>query len=83
MPPDVLLIALFGSLCGTLCHLAFRGRRLRQLLGSLAIGVIGFAVGHVTGSLLNLEVATLGPLHVIEGFALSTIMLFVARWLRL
>jgi hypothetical protein len=83
MPPDVLLIAMFGSVCGALFHLAFRGRRLRELLTALAIGIIGFAVGHIAARLTDLGLPTIGPLHAIEGFAVGSSMLFVARWLKL
>jgi uncharacterized membrane protein YeaQ/YmgE (transglycosylase-associated protein family) len=83
MPPDVLLVLVFGSVCGALCHIVFRGRRLRQLLTALVIGIAGFALGHVAGRLANLGLTTIGPLHAIEGFAVSSVTLLVARWLKL
>lgn len=83
MPPDVLLIVVFGSVCGALFHVVFRGRRLRQLLTTLVVGILGFALGHVVGRFVGLDLPTIGPLHAIEGFALSSIALLVARWLKL
>ena len=82
MSPDLLLIGLFGALCGALFHLLFRGRRLVQLLTSVVIGIVGFALGHMAGQLAGTDIATIGRLHVAEGFAASTLGLIVARWLK-
>ena len=83
MPPDVLLTVAFGSVCGSLFHLVSRERRLRKLLTTVAVGIVGFALGHFLGWQANLDIATLGSLHAIEGFAMSFVLLLVARWLNL
>jgi len=83
MPPEVVLIVVLGSICGALFHLVFRGRRLGQLLARLMVGIGAFAVGHLVGRSADPGLPTIGPLHAIEGFAVSSAALFIARLLKL
>jgi hypothetical protein len=73
---------LFGGIYGTLFHI-WQGRTLRQLLLYLAIAIVGFALGHVAGEIGDLDVPTIGRLHVIEASLTSWLMLFIARRLKL
>ncbi|MCS7260304.1 MAG: hypothetical protein NZ765_05935 [Anaerolineae bacterium] len=82
MPPELLLIVLFGVSYGALFHL-YCGRKLRQLLAFLLASIVGFAFGQLIGELAGLAVFTMGRLHPVEGSLGSGIFLFIARWLKL
>ncbi|PWH15381.1 MAG: hypothetical protein DDG58_11080 [Ardenticatenia bacterium] len=82
MPPELLLIVLFGASYGALFHLYY-GRKLRQLLAFLLASMVGFALGQLIGELTGLEVFAMGRLHPVEGSLGSGILLFIARWLKL
>ncbi len=76
------LAALMGLLCGSIYHF-LRGKDFRQLPVYLAVGVIGFATGHLAGSVfLPSFPLTLGDLHLLEGTILSFGFLRLAEWLK-
>jgi len=81
MPPPVLLSFLIAGIYGALFHL-WRGRSFRELPFYLGVALVGFALGHLAGNAVGLEIFTIGPLHVIEASLASWVLLFVARWLK-
>jgi hypothetical protein len=81
MRPDLLLIVSIASIYGAAFHL-WRGRSLRDLTIYVVTAIVGFGLGHLAGQSANLDVLTVGQLHVLEGSLCSWGLLFVARWLK-
>ncbi len=81
MAPALLLSFLIAGIYGAVFHL-WRGRSFRELPLYLGVALAGFALGHLAGNAVGLEIFTIGPLHVIEASLASWVLLFVARWLK-
>jgi hypothetical protein len=79
--PALLLGALFCLGYGALAHLG-GGRTLRDLLGFLLIGTIGFIVGQAVGVLNRSPFWLIGELHLFEASILAWLFLGVAMMLR-
>jgi hypothetical protein len=48
----------------------------------LIAAALGFGLGQTLGSMANLDILTIGSLHVIEASLGSWGLLFIARWLK-
>ena len=81
MPPAVLLAALLAGAYGAVFHM-WRGRTFRELPLYLVAAVLGFGLGQLAGNAANLDIFTVGSLHVIEASLGSWGLLFIARWLK-
>jgi hypothetical protein len=81
MPPAVLLAALLAGAYGAVFHM-WRGRTFRELPLYLIAAALGFGLGQTVGSMANLDILTVGSLHVIEASLGSWGLLFIARWLK-
>jgi hypothetical protein len=81
MPPAVLLAALLAGAYGAVFHI-WRGRTFRELPLYLIAAALGFGLGQTLGSMANLDILTIGSLHVIEASLGSWGLLFIARWLK-
>ena len=81
MPPAVVLAALLAGAYGAVFHV-WRGRTFRELPLYLIAAVLGFGLGQAVGNAANLNIFTVGSLHVIEASLGSWGLLFIARWLK-
>jgi hypothetical protein len=81
MPPAVLLAALLAGAYGAVFHI-WHGRTFRELPLYLIAAALGFGLGQTLGSMANLDILTIGSLHVIEASLGSWGLLFIARWLK-
>lgn len=59
----------------------WQGRRLRDVPILWLAAVIGFAIGQVAGSLLDLVPWTLGEIRIVEATLGTILFLFLAKWL--
>ncbi|MCB9435937.1 MAG: hypothetical protein H6673_02970 [Anaerolineales bacterium] len=75
--PSLALGAIFATLYGALFHLISGGDARRLALFFLA-SWIGFALGHITGDLLNANIWNYGPLNVFNATIGAIIALAVA-----
>jgi hypothetical protein len=81
MRPELLLILLIGGIYGALFYL-WRGKSFRDLLVYILTAIVGFALGHVVGEIINLDVFTIGRLHVVEATLVSWGLMFIGSWLK-
>ena len=81
MRPELLLILLIGGIYGALFRL-WRGKSFRDLLVYIVTAIVGFALGHVVGEIINLDVFTIGRLHVVEATLVSWGLMFIGSWLK-
>ena len=81
MRPELLLILLIGGIYGALFHL-WRGKSFRDLPVYIVTAIVGFALGHVVGEIINLDVFTIGRLHVVEATLVSWGLMFIGNWLK-
>ncbi len=81
MRPELLLILLIGGIYGALFYL-WRGKSFRDLLVYSLTAIVGFALGHVVGEIINLDVFTIGRLHVVEATLVSWGLMFIGSWLK-
>ena len=65
---------------GALFHLIIGGN-LRSFLLYILTSWVGFAIGHIVGDLLNLEVFKLGSIHLFSASLGSWIALIAGRFL--
>jgi uncharacterized membrane protein YdjX (TVP38/TMEM64 family) len=79
MPPHFLLAFLLGAIYGTIFY-TWQGQDFVELPLYLSAGVIGFGIGQLMGSLFNLNLFSIGLLHVVEATCISWFILFVAKW---
>jgi hypothetical protein len=79
--PALLLSLVLASLYATIFYL-LQGQRLRDLLFFWLASLIGFASGHVVGTVWDFVPWTIGEVHVIEGTIVALLLLVIARWLR-
>jgi uncharacterized membrane protein YeaQ/YmgE (transglycosylase-associated protein family) len=81
MPGPSLIFAItLATLCGSLFHL-LSGGDARRLALFLVAGWIGFALGHITGDLLAVDVFDIGSLNALNALAGAIVALVVARLL--
>jgi uncharacterized membrane protein YjjP (DUF1212 family) len=66
LSPALWLSVGLGLACGLLFHI-WRGGGWRWLLADLLAGVVGFAVGQVVGTLLNLDRLLIGQVQTVPG----------------
>jgi uncharacterized membrane protein YeaQ/YmgE (transglycosylase-associated protein family) len=82
MAPYLILAVLLGGLYGVLFHL-WQGKTLRDLIIYSLVGIIGFFLGQVVGTLLGFNFFLIGSLHMIEATIGSWLCLFLIKWLKI
>ncbi|MCB0062362.1 MAG: hypothetical protein KDE19_09610 [Caldilineaceae bacterium] len=75
--PSLLLGALFWLGYSSLAHLG-GGRTLRDLVGFLVIGAIGFSVGQLLGKSTQSPFFEIGELHLFEASLTAWLLLAIA-----
>ena len=79
--PALLFSLVLASLYGALFYL-WQGRRLRDMLFFWLAALVGFASGHIVGTLWGFVPWTIGQVHVIEATIVAILFLMIARLLR-
>ena len=80
--PTVLFGILISTLYGAAFHL-WRGGNSRRLLYYLALGWLGFWIGHFAAVQFGLTFASVGALHLGMATLLSAVCLALGHWLSL
>ncbi|PJF42465.1 MAG: hypothetical protein CUN55_10000 [Phototrophicales bacterium] len=78
--PSFVLGFILATLYGSLFHFISGGDAARLALFFLA-SWIGFALGHITGDILNVEILDMGPLNALNATIGAFVALFVTRLL--
>jgi hypothetical protein len=60
----------------------WQGKGLRDLVFFWLAAVVGFASGHLVGTLWGFVPWTIGQVHIIEASIVTVLFLVIARWLR-
>jgi hypothetical protein len=60
----------------------WQGRGLRDLVFFWLAALVGFASGHLVGTLWGFVPWTIGQVHIIEATIVTVLFLAIARWLR-
>lgn len=79
--PALLLSAVLASIYGVVFFL-WQGKGFRDLLFFWLAALVGFASGHLVGTLWGFIPWTIGPVHIIEATIVAVLFLVIARWLR-
>jgi hypothetical protein len=78
--PALLLSLVLASLYAALFFL-WQGRRLRDLVFFWLAALVGFASGHLVGTLWGFVPWTIGQVHILEATFVAILFLVIARWL--
>lgn len=78
--PSLLFAFLLALLCGALFH-ALRGGTAWRLLLYIGLSMLGFALGQLTGNLLDWNLFMLGTVDVGLGLVGSALVLLLGEWL--
>ncbi len=78
--PSFVLGFILATLYGSVFHFISGGDAARLALFFLA-SWIGFALGHITGDILNIELLDMGPLNALNATIGAVVALLVARLL--
>ncbi len=81
LPPALLLGFIFVAASAAVFHL-WGGRSLRDLFAYLLAAGIGFGLGQLAGTFLQLPLPKIGGLHLLEGAIVAWLALFVTRALQ-
>jgi hypothetical protein len=79
--PALLLSLVLATIYATVFYV-WQGRRLRDLLFFWLASSIGFASGHLVGTIWDFVPWTIGQVHIIEATIIALLFLLIARWLR-
>ncbi len=79
-PATLLLAVALATIYGAAFHLWQDGGARRLALYLLA-GWLGFALGHILGNLLQIQILMIGELNIFAATLGSVLALFLARWL--
>ncbi len=79
--PSLFLSLVLASLYAALFFL-WQGRRLRDLVFFWLAALVGFASGHLVGTLWGFVPWTIGQVHILEATFVAILFLVIARWLR-
>ena len=79
-PATLLLAVALATMYGAGFHV-WQGGGARRLALYLLAGWLGFALGHIIGSVLNLQLLMIGELNFFTATLGSALALFLARWL--
>jgi ribose/xylose/arabinose/galactoside ABC-type transport system permease subunit len=60
----------------------WQGRGMRDLVFFWLAALVGFASGHLVGTLWGFIPWTIGQVHIIEATIVTVLFLVIARWLR-
>lgn len=78
--PTVVLSFIMATLFGAAFHV-WQGGDLRRLALYLAASWLGFAVGHLAGSWVGLDLLQIGTLNAATATVGSALALFLTHWL--
>ena len=78
--PALFLSLVLASLYAALFFL-WQGRRLRDLVFFWLAALVGFASGHLVGTLWGFVPWTIGQVHILEATFVAILFLVIARWL--
>jgi hypothetical protein len=78
--PTVIFAFILATIYGTLFHLVVGGD-VRRLALYLLAGWLGFALGHLLGVMLGVEILRVGPLRALSATVGAWTALIVARML--
>jgi hypothetical protein len=79
--PALVLSLVLASLYAAV-FILWQGRDVRDLLFFWLAALIGFASGHLVGTLWGFIPWTIGQVHIIEATIVAVLFLVFARWLR-
>ena len=79
-PATLLLAVALATIYGAGFHV-WQGGGARRLALYLLAGWLGFALGHILGNLLGLQIVMIGQLNFFTATLGSALALFLARWL--
>jgi hypothetical protein len=79
--PALLTSIVLASLYAAVFYL-WQGQRIRDLVFFWLAALIGFASGHLVGTLWGFIPWTIGQVHIIEATIVAILFLVLARWLR-
>lgn len=79
--PALVLSIVLASLYAAVFFL-WQGRGMRDLLFFWLAALVGFASGHLVGTLWGFIPWTIGQVHIIEATIVAILFLVIARWLR-
>ena len=79
-PATLLLAVALATIYGAGFHL-WQGGGARRLALYLLAGWLGFALGHILGNLLKIQILMIGELNIFAATLGSVLALFLARWL--
>jgi hypothetical protein len=82
IPPALLLSAVIASAYAAL-HNLWRNGSPRDLFFCLIAAWAGFALGQVSGWLIQLSWGMIGSIYMVEGTLFAWLMLFLMNWLRM
>jgi hypothetical protein len=80
--PSVLFGFLLASLLGSLFHL-WKGGKFGRLILYLFLAWIGFWLGHLAGSWLNIGLGRVGPLNLLTALIGCVALLWAGYWISL
>jgi hypothetical protein len=78
--PSFLLGCLIAMIFGSAFHF-WRGGKFGRLLLFNLFAIVGFWVGHLVGSLMDVHFLTLGPLNLGVSILFTILVLFAGGWL--
>lgn len=78
--PSIVFGFVLATFYGSLFHL-ISGGDVRRLALFLLASWVGFALGHITGDLLNVDVLDIGPLNMLNATIGALLALLLARFL--
>ena len=81
MPSPITMLGfILATLCGALFHL-FMGGDARRLALFLLAGWVGFGLGHLLGTILDINILNIGTLRIVSAMIGALIALLVAHFL--
>ena len=78
LSPALWLSVLVAIVCSVLFY-GWRGGGVRQLGRDIVVGLLGFAIGHLAGAYLELDLFRLGEIEFLAGIVGAVFALFVGR----
>ncbi len=81
IPPAFAIILILSVIYGALFHL-WKGKSWRDMGLFILFALIGFLIGQLVGTLLQLDVLMLGQVHLVEGTIFAWLLMFAFVWLK-
>jgi len=79
--PAIAIMFVLSVLYGALFHL-WKGDNWRDLGAYILLALLGFLVGQLIGTVLQLSVLKLGQVHLIAGSLFAWLLMFAFAWLK-